>query len=226
MLNIDRHKQILSKLLIDLVRQKHLAARLGFKGGTALFFFYGLDRFSTDLDFDLIGESGDLDASLINEAIKKNLKIVDKREKRNTLFWIGSYEKGLQKVKIEVSLRQFPNQYEVKNFRGYSVLVMKPEYMLAHKLCAILDRENLQNRDLYDVCFLFEKGFLASKEIISLRTGKDRKEYYGDLLKLVNGLPRDYDILAGLGKVLDKKRKDWVKDKLLDELRAQLASRV
>ncbi|MCQ3945002.1 MAG: hypothetical protein DPW11_04490, partial [bacterium] len=56
MLNIDTHKQQLSKLLISLISDKSLATKLGFKGGTALYFFEDLPRFSTDLDFDLIGE--------------------------------------------------------------------------------------------------------------------------------------------------------------------------
>lgn len=226
MLNTDKHKQVLSKILIDLVRQKSLASKLGFKGGTSLFFFYDLDRFSTDLDFDLVTDIKDLDISLIDGAVKKSLDILDKRKKRYTLFWLGSYEKGLQKVKVEINLRKFPNEYEVKDFRGYSVLVMKPEFMFAHKLCAVLDRKNLQNRDLYDVWFMFEKNFSINKDIIKLRLGKSLKEHLVDLLKLVDGLPQDYDVLSGLGEVLSKSKKDWVKNKLLIELRAQLASRV
>lgn len=226
MLNIDKHKQVLSKLLIDLARQKSLSSRLGFKGGTALFFFYALDRFSIDLDFDWIGDDEDFDISLIDSVVEKNLKILDKQRKRYTLFWLGSYEKGLQIIKVEINLRKFPNQYEIKDFRGYSTWVMKAEYMLAHKLCAVLDRKSLQNRDLYDVWFMLEKDFSINKEIVKLRTGKDLKIYLGDLLKLANGLPDDYDILNGLGEVLDGNKKIWVKNNLLDDLRAQLASRV
>ncbi|MEA3355079.1 MAG: nucleotidyl transferase AbiEii/AbiGii toxin family protein [Patescibacteria group bacterium] len=226
MLNIDKHKQVLSKILIDLARQKSLVSKLGFKGGTALFLFYGLDRFSTDLDFDLIDSVDILNIGLIDEVIKKSLNILDEKEKRHTLFWIGSYEKGLQKVKIEVNLREFPNEYEIKDFRGYSVLVMKPEYMFAHKLCAVLDRKNLQNRDLYDVWFMFENSFPINEDIIKLRTGKKLKKYFKDLLKSINSLSENYDILAGLGEVLSKSKKDWVKNKLLIELKAQLASRL
>ena len=105
MLNTDKHKQVLSKILIDLVRQKSLASKLGFKGGTSLFFFYDLDRFSTDLDFDLVTDIKDLDISLIDGAVKKSLDILDKRKKRYTLFWLGSYEKGLQKVKVEIKVK-------------------------------------------------------------------------------------------------------------------------
>ena len=122
---------------------------------------------------------------------------------------MGGYEKGLQKVKVEINLRKFPNEYEIKDFRGYSVLVMKPEFMFAHKLCAVLDRKNLQNRDLYDMWFMFEKNFSINKDIVKLRSGKELKEYFKDLLKLVDSLPEDYDILSGLGEVLSRSKKDW-----------------
>ncbi len=226
MLNVDKHKQILNKILIDLIRKKSIVSKLGFKGGTALFFFYDLDRFSTDLDFDLINDSKDLDISVMDDILRKNLKIEDSRRKRYTLFWLGSYVKGLRKVKIEVNLRKYPNEYEIKDFRGYSMLVMKSEYMFAHKLCAVLDRKNLQNRDLYDVWFMFKQKFSINEKIIKLRTGKSVKKYLGDLLKLVVDLPQDYDVLNGLGEVLGDRKKNWVKDKLLSELRAELASRV
>ena len=42
--------------------------------------------------------------------------------------------------------------------------------MFAHKLCAITDRKKLQNRDLYDSWFMFEKGFEINEEIINEET--------------------------------------------------------
>jgi predicted nucleotidyltransferase component of viral defense system len=224
MLNIERHKQVLSKLLIDLARQKTVSAQLGFKGGTALYFFYDLDRFSVDLDFDWLGDEN-FDLSSLDSIVEKNLTVLEKRKKYFTWLWIGSYEKGFQRVKVEINTRKYPNQYEARDFRGYSIRVMKPEYMLAHKLCAILDRKNLQNRDLYDAWFMFNKGFSSNEEIVELRTGKKLKAYLNDLLEFVNALPNGYDVLNGLGEVVDERKKNWIKNNMLDELKAQIASR-
>jgi len=44
------------QLLKDIYSDIELANYLGFKGGTALMFFYELPRFSVDLDFNLIHE--------------------------------------------------------------------------------------------------------------------------------------------------------------------------
>jgi predicted nucleotidyltransferase component of viral defense system len=42
------------QILRDIYSDLELANVLGFKGGSALMFFYNLPRFSVDLDFNLI----------------------------------------------------------------------------------------------------------------------------------------------------------------------------
>ncbi len=53
MLDVNRHKFFLVQILKDIYSDVELAATLGFKGGTAMMFFYDLPRFSVDLDFNL-----------------------------------------------------------------------------------------------------------------------------------------------------------------------------
>lgn len=225
MLNIDQHKQVMTKILLRLVSEKALAAKLGFKGGTALYLFDELDRFSTDLDFDLIGEGGEEEIELIDQIVRENVTVTNHRLKRHTWFWRGSYAKGFSQIKIEVNTRDFENEYERRDYRGYSVLVMKSEYMLAHKLCAVLDRKKLQNRDLYDVWWMLDQGFVVKERIVEERIGVKMGEYWGKLLELVRSLPENYDILSGLGEVMSQSKEDWVRAKLLSELELELASR-
>ena len=56
MIDINKHKYFLVQILKDIYSDIELANYLGFKGGTALMFFYDLPRFSVDLDFNLINE--------------------------------------------------------------------------------------------------------------------------------------------------------------------------
>ena len=56
MLNTKKHIIVLNKIFQDIYADNDLVSQLVFKGGTCLMFFYGLDRFSTDLDFNLRGE--------------------------------------------------------------------------------------------------------------------------------------------------------------------------
>jgi len=51
------HKTLLLQILKDIYSDPQLGPVLGFKGGTAAFMFYELNRFSVDLDFDLLDHS-------------------------------------------------------------------------------------------------------------------------------------------------------------------------
>ena len=56
-IDISTHKTILFQILKDIYQDTTIAPFLGFKGGTAALMFYGLNRFSVDLDFDLLDDS-------------------------------------------------------------------------------------------------------------------------------------------------------------------------
>ena len=50
----SKHKAVLLQMLKDVYSDTAIAPHLGFKGGTAAHLFYGLNRHSVDLDFDLL----------------------------------------------------------------------------------------------------------------------------------------------------------------------------
>ena len=52
MLDVKKHRQVMFEAIRDIYGSEW-GSFLGFKGGTMAYFFDGLDRFSTDLDFDL-----------------------------------------------------------------------------------------------------------------------------------------------------------------------------
>ena len=224
MLDKSRHEIIMKQILGDIFKHANLQGQLAFKGGTCLYIFYNLNRFSTDLDFNL--KSDEFDSEEITNILKKYLTINDYSSKRNTWFWLGSYEKGLQKIKLEVSKREYPDKYINKNYFGILIPTMAQEYMFAHKLCAITDRKKLQNRDLYDAWFMFDKQWEPNTEIIRIRTGKSEPDYFRDLIKFIERKVDRHYILDGLGEVLDEKQKNWVRDHLVDELFFQLNIRV
>jgi predicted nucleotidyltransferase component of viral defense system len=223
MLNIEEHKRELVTLFLNILDDRNLSTTLGFKGGTALYLFYDLDRFSTDLDFNMIEDS--LDPKEMTLEIEKSLRLIEYREKRFTHFWLCSYQKGQHKIKVEVNKREFSNDsYTIKDFRGYSCRVLDKGSMFAHKLCAITERKVLQNRDLYDSWFMFSNDFPINEKIIEERLDKSVSEYCEDIIELIDTLPDRYNILNGLGSVLSKSKREWVKRDLLKELRKYLVS--
>ncbi len=217
MLDAAIHKNILLKILMDIYSDKTIAPVLGFKGGTAAYLFYGLDRFSVDLDFDLIDETKE--EHVFNE-VKKILEkygvVKDSQKKKFSLLFILSYDdkvKTAQNIKIEINLRQFGSKYELKTYMGISMLVMTKEDMFANKLMAMHDRLGKTNRDIYDVWFFAKNNWEINKEIVEKRAGTSYKEL---LQKLISDLEsfNDHNILDGLGELLNNKQKAWVKEKL------------
>ena len=115
-MNTTKHKSYLVRILKDIYEDVELGNILGFKGGTALMFFYQLPRFSVDLDFQLIQpEKQDLAYQKIREIVLKYGKIHDEAVKHYGLIIVLDYGSGERKLKVEVSTRPFDNHYEIKN---------------------------------------------------------------------------------------------------------------
>ena len=151
MVDLNKHKFFLLQLLKDIYTDIEISSSLGFKGGTALMFFYDLPRFSVDLDFNLLDPAKE---KLVYEKVRtillKNGGIHDEAMKFNGPVIVLNYGYGERKLKVEISNRQWDDRYEVKNLLGIDMLVMKEPYMFAHKLCALLDRDEVTSRDIFD----------------------------------------------------------------------------
>lgn len=224
MLNRQKHEQFLKNILRDIYTTTDLEGRLAFKGGTCLYLFYGLDRFSIDLDFNLLAE--DFNGQLVTDILTKYLTVDDRFNKYFTWFWLGSYEKGSPKIKVEVNKREYPDRYINQDFYGLTIPTMAPSSMFAHKLCAITDRKKLQNRDLFDTHFMFTKQFDIDEEIIKIRTGKTLKEYFMYLIDFIEKNVSPNTILDGLGELITEEQKDHVRTTLIRDLLFDLKSRV
>ena len=219
MLNRQKHEIILKNILKDIYSDNLLASILGFKGGTACYLFYNLPRFSTDLDFNLLNADKQSEVFEKIKIIAEKYGTIDEaRIKRKTIFVMFSYEKGMQKIKIEISVRDYKDDFTIKNFLGISVLTMVPENMFAHKLAAITDRKKIANRDLFDLDYFFQKNWSINERIIKLRTSKNLKEYLRYLIKFIDKEIKENMILDGLGEVLSEKQKDWTKKNLKADL--------
>jgi len=143
LINKNKHELIMVNILRDIYNNIKISSLLGFKGGTALYFLYNLDRFSVDLDFDLLKINEENKKIVFNEIekiIKKYGEIKDSYIKLNTIFFMLSYGENNKGIKIEISTRKTKDQYEIKDFLGVSILICKAEYMFTNKLVALLGR--------------------------------------------------------------------------------------
>lgn len=228
-LDTSIHKNILVQILIDIYTDTTISPYLGFKGGTAAYLFYGLPRFSVDLDFDLLDQTQeDFVLERITSILKKYGVILEAEKKRHNLLFILSYHnkpKHGQNVKIDINRRSFGSRYDVKAFNGISMLVMIQEDMFANKLVAMHERLGQTNRDIFDVWFFSKSNWSINKELVEKRMEMKYVDFLSNCAKELESM-NNHNILHGLGELLTESQKAWAKAKLKMETVIQLKLRL
>jgi hypothetical protein len=170
--------------LILFILSKETKNNLVFKGGTCLYKFYKLNRFSEDLDFSAIGELNY--NSLINSLTAKLsdfgiiAEIKSKKEPFNSIlatFHIqgplyDGNSRSLASVRLDINLKSevlIPPKFEIfhslyRDIPFFSVLCMDKEEILAEKIRAIIVRD--KPRDIYDLWFLLKQGTKFNSELV------------------------------------------------------------
>lgn len=173
-------REYLQLLFLSYLYRNRKAAKIYFKGGTAIHFFLGSPRFSEDLDFS---------TDYPKEEIKKIIKEVKEEIKKElweieiSLLYQG--EKSIRfRLKYQPSDFKYPltiridfNEMEKPKKVIISPLVTRfpvaffplishfsPEEILAEKVRAFLLRA--KGRDLFDLWFLLEKGIKWDQSLI------------------------------------------------------------
>jgi hypothetical protein len=186
----QQEKHYVQTLALRLIYSE-VATELVFKGGTALWFFHGLNRFSNDLDFTI---SGKVDLKQLMEDVRKgfaalNFPIDVKKTSDDEVsfsFRIGVegplFTREIERcfVGFEMSRREkvikTPRTVEVDppypDILPFTVLVMDLEEICAEKVRAILTRN--YSRDLYDLWFLLRKHVRVRKDLVD-----EKLNYYG-----------------------------------------------
>ena len=211
----------MAQILSLIFKDKDLCPIMAFKGGTSLMFFHSLNRFSTDLDFNLLdADKIDMVYDKVRAILTRFGTIDDEAKKYYGPVLVLNYGKGERMLKVEISTRQYPNHYEMRSLAGTEVRVMTLPDMFAHKLCAMGER--LSPRDIYDVWFFLQNHTEINEEIVLIRTNKSVSEYAAWCAEQVRKSSPKL-LMQGLGEVLnDTKTKTFVKDKLITETASAL----
>jgi predicted nucleotidyltransferase component of viral defense system len=205
------------QILKDIYADLSLANVLGFKGGTALMFFYGLPRFSVDLDFNLLDPAKEETVyEKVRDVLLKYGNIFDGAKKFYGPIIVLDYGTGERKLKVEISNRLFDNHYEIKKLLGVNMRVMTEKDMFAHKLCALLDRNELANRDIFDCWFFMQKRTPVNGQLIENRMAMPFADYLQKCIDRLDSMT-DKGLLNGLGELMDSEVKHFVRTKLRTE---------
>lgn len=166
-----------------------------FKGGTCLYKFHKLDRFSEDIDFTLRGEA-DIDnlikkiiADLMSFGIGAEIK--NRRDILNSIMLTirtkGPLYRGtnqsLSSIGIDINLKSsidtepMPVRYSslYPDIPPFSLLIMQEKEILAEKIRAILTRTKA--RDVYDLWFLLDKGVKFDLDLVKEKLGYYKQEW-------------------------------------------------
>ena len=146
------------------------------KGGTALLLYYGLDRFSEDIDLDAFSDNMN-----IYNKIKENNWEINVKKNTDTVY-NGSYT-----LKIEISSRNknLLNSKILKYSNINGVNVYNLDEILKMKLVAFGNRDKI--RDFYDLLFFLEKepNCFSNEMLKDLRAKMEYKDL-DDLAFLLN----------------------------------------
>ena len=190
------HKAWLYRLLLAIQDDLFLAKFLRFKGGTCCSMLGILDRFSVDLDFDLIDLE---DLAKVRRKLEKifsdlGLEIKDKSNVAPQYFLKYDNLKSKRSIlKIDIS---FPapqsNKYEAIYFSELDRVIncQSIDTMFANKLVALMDRyqknESIAGRDLFDIHSFFLQGLSINVEVIKERRGQNKEQFFISLASFIN----------------------------------------
>src|SRR3989338_1194308 len=89
------HRNKCTDILIDIYSDVTLGPLLGFKGGTAAYLLYGLERFSVDLDFDVLDPTQeDFILEKVSSIAARHGIVKESVKKHFNLFVLVSYARN------------------------------------------------------------------------------------------------------------------------------------
>ncbi len=168
------------------------------------------------MNADSTADRGDMVYEKVRRILLKHGVIHDEAKKFFGIVSVLDYGVGERKLKVEISNRNFGDRYEVRNLLGVNMQVMVAPDMFAHKLCAMLDRTAITNRDIFDCWFFMERKTPVNAAIVEARMEMPLADYLGKCIDTLEGMT-DRGMLNGLGELMDEDMKKFVRTRLRTE---------
>lgn len=227
------HKSYLNRLLMEIIDRPALSHNLAFKGGTCAAMLGYLDRFSVDLDFDVLKNANEAAIRHELHQVFEYLGLTLTGELDKALFFQLRYpnEPGRRNtMKVGASsLKVKANQYQAQYLAEIDRLMtcQTVETMFANKLVAVTDRYDLRRtiagRDIYDIHHYFVHGYSYHAPVIHERTGLEPKEYLRKLSAFIKKHVTQTIINEDLNTLLPDNRFQQIRKVLIPETLSWLA---
>jgi predicted nucleotidyltransferase component of viral defense system len=221
------HKSYLNRLLMEIIDRPSLAHNLAFKGGTCASMLGYLDRFSVDLDFDVLKNADETALRKEFHQVFEHLGLNVTGKLDHALFFQLRYpndpgKRNTMKVSAN-SIFIEANQYKIQYFTEIDRLMNSQtvETMFANKLVAFMDRYNLHHtiagRDVYDIHHFFIHGYAYHTPVIQERTGLATKDYLEKLSDFIKEHVTQTSVNEDLNTLLPNKQFQQVRKILIPE---------
>jgi hypothetical protein len=221
------HKSHLHRLLMEIVDQPLMAQTLAVKGGTCAAMLGYLDRFSVDLDFDVLKNADEVALRKVFHQVFDQLGFSVTLEFDKVLFFQLRYPSSPgRRNALKVSASNMgveANQYKVQYFPEIDRLINSQtiETMFANKLVAVTDRyaqhKTIAGRDIYDIHHFFVQGYAFNGAIIRERTGLEPKKYFGKLIAFIKKYINQTIVDEDLNSLLPYKKFQQIRKILIPE---------
>lgn len=192
------HKVWLLRLLTAIAGNTYLSSRLGFKGGTCAAMRGFLNRFSVDLDFDLLIEKDEIEnvSNTLEKCFKDlDLTIKDKSSKVPQYFlkYDTPNADGRNTIKVD-ALFPVPkkNKYEMVRLPEIdrTVKCQTIETIVSNKLITLIARYErtgkIAGRDIFDIHHFLSHGYPYSEEIIFEQRKESLQNFFKQLINFVD----------------------------------------
>jgi len=218
----------LNRILIEILDNSNLSQNLAFKGGTCATMLGFLDRFSVDLDFDLMNKDSKLQIRQELKNIFQKIGLIFAKEHDKVPFFQVKYPSSdpRQRNSIKVSTTDnvtATNEYKTQYLTEIDRLAncQTIETMFANKLVAVTDRYNkyktVAGRDIYDIHHFFVQGYSYNSKVIKERTGFEPKDYFSVLLDFIKKHVNQTIINEDLNTLLDNSQFQQIRKILIPE---------
>lgn len=230
------HKSWLNRLLMEIIDNPELSQHLAFTGGTCASMLGYLDRFSVDLDFDVLPKTDEAILRREFHSVFEALDLSIREEFDHALIFQLQYQNTPGKRStLKVSSNSFPsraNSYKVQYFPEIDRLANSQtlETMVANKLVTPLDRYQLHKtiagRDIYDIHYFLTHGYGYNTHVITERTGVSANAYFEKLIGFIKQNVTQTLLNEDLNTLLPPKQFQQIRKILIPETVALLLNEI
>jgi len=212
-------REIMQEITLAALSRTDFFEKAAFYGGTALRIFYGLDRYSEDLDFSLLKPDSDFSIepyfkAIIDEFKSLGLTVIIKEKKKTKQAAIDSAFLQSETIWQEIVLEDIIKETGVRSNKTLKIKIevdRQPplNFQTEEKLL-------LRPFSFYVKCFTKSSLFAGKMHALLFRKWKDRvkgRDWYDLEWYIKKGIPLDVNHF--LARVKDTK--DWQKDNISKE---------